>query len=54
MSQTGMPPDLLHTPHLTIAPRQEQDALLEGRTVLAGDDGDWDTEEVDADPEEVW
>lgn len=34
--------------------RQEQDALLEGRTVLAGDDGDWDTEEVDAEPEEVW
>ncbi len=23
MSQTGMPPDLLHTPHLTIAPIAE-------------------------------
>lgn len=27
MSQTGMPPDLLHTPHLTIAPACAQIAM---------------------------
>ncbi|MGE6196755.1 hypothetical protein ACLH0M_14690 [Aeromonas media] len=34
--------------------RQEEDVILEGRVVLACDDGDWSPEDADTEPEEVW